>query len=520
MSYQAEPYCYAVHTGQIITPMLEFVHAVQSSPWAEQLAADGESFADKADRYLVAAQESVAFHEFEWDDDGFYRFPADLGSLPSPGGAQPLNQSNALGRAHILLAAITGDPEQLAKATALATYFRAQIDTGGDGAYLWNYRGGAYANVGEDISHAAINVEFAVMAAEHGIVFDQDDVAAFARTFTRRVYVNDATFADHVGGGETNTSSYRAQIGRWLMLAPSSPTVYAAVRDVYERDYPAASLGSGSVLLGWALLAEHEPKLCAPFFYAADWDDQGDVREATAYAANIQTIPHALDATCLVPVEHDAPRATVVEQWDGEAYHPVASWTASGAAVTKHVPYDPSWPFVYASDGVLFQFEDAFTAGSGIVVHEPAVLTPPSITSTWPSSIAPDVALDHVPSASGDEPRWWTLVDGPSDARIDPASGVVTWTAPSEGSHAFVVRLDNRVGSDELAFELAVEVPSADSTDDDGGSEHGGDSGSEGAVDSSDAGGESSSSGESTGAGPGERGEAEGCACGVDTPSG
>ncbi|MBC8069669.1 MAG: hypothetical protein IAG13_15135, partial [Deltaproteobacteria bacterium] len=278
MSYQAEPYCYAVHTGQIITPMLEFVRAVQSSPWAEQLAADGESFADKADRYLTAAQESVAFHEFEWDDDGFYRFPADLGSLPSPGGAQPLNQSNALGRAHILLAAITGDPEQLAKATALATYFRAQIDTGGDGAYLWNYRGGAYANGGEDISHAAINVEFAVMAAEQGIVFDQNDVAAFARTFTQRVYVNDATFADHVGGGETNTSSYRPQIGRWVVLAPSSPTVYAAVRDAYERDYSAASLSSGSVLLGWALLAEHEPKLCAPFFYSADWDDQGDVR--------------------------------------------------------------------------------------------------------------------------------------------------------------------------------------------------------------------------------------------------
>jgi len=456
VSYQAEPYCYAVHTGMIITPMLEFVAAVETSPWAEQASYDGETLAAKAERYLVAAQESAAFHEFEWNDAGYYVFPADLPSLPAPGEDQPLNQSNALGRAHVLLAALTGDAEHLAKATALATRFRAQITTGGDGAFLWNYWGGAYTGNGEDISHAAINVEFAALAAAHGIVFDAADVEAFATTFSERVYVNDATFADHVGGGPTNGASYRAQIGRWLTVAPARPTVYAAVRDAYDRDYPSTSVGSGSLLLAWALLAEHEPKLCAPFFYVADWDDQGEVREATAYGANLQAIPHELGTPCLVPVDHDAPRATVVEQWDGEAYHPVARWAASAAMGIKHVPYDPAWPFVYADDGVLFQLDDAFVAGNGIVVHEPVELVPPTIESVGPTEAALAEPLDYVPTAAGDEPLWWSLVDAPALARIDPATGAIAWTPTEPGTYAFVMRLDNRVGTDEQSFEIEV----------------------------------------------------------------
>ncbi len=515
------PYCYAVHTGMIVASILEFVEAVQSSPWAEQPSYDGETLASKADRYLVAAQESVAFHEFEWNDAGYYRFPADVPNLAAAGSVQPLNQSNALGRAHLLLAAITGDADQLAKATALATRFRAQITTGGDGALLWNYSGGAYAAQGEDISHAAINVGFAVLAARHGVVFDEADIAGFAATFNWRVYVNDATFSDRVGGsgGGANDPSYRPQVGRWLTLAPWSPITYAAVRDAYDRDYPAADVGSGALLLSWALLAEHEPKLCAPFFYVADWDDQGDTREATAYGANLQTIPHALDTSCLVPVEHDAPRTTTVAQWDGDAYHRVAEWTASSGFVTKHIPYDPRYPFVYAADGVLFELEDDFVAGNGVLVHEPAELVPPAIDSDAPTQGTLDVALDYVPTGSGDEPRWWSLVDGPALARIDPADGALAWTPTEPGSYAFVVRLDNRVGSDEQSFVVEV------------GSGVGGDLGpgastSDGAQDTSEGEGGDGSGGATTGGGQdtsgsvgGETGEAPqeagdgGCGC-------
>ncbi len=515
-SYQSPtPYCYAVHTGMLVTPMLEFVAAVEASPWSQQSSYDGESLASKAERYLLAAQESVAFHEFEWDDAGYYVF-SDVPGLAAAGQVQPLNQSNALGRAHVLLAALTGDAGQLAKATALATRFRAQISTGADGASLWNYGAGAYAAPGEDISHAAINVDFAVLAARHGIVFDDADLEGFATTFRERVYLDDATFSDFVGGGSTNGDSYRAQIGRWVVLAPWSASTYAAVRDAYDRDY-APPLGSGSVLLGWALLAEHEPKHCAPFFYVADWDDQGELREATAYGANLQTIPHALDTRCLVPVEHDAPRPTVVAQWDGEAYHRVASWTASGDLVRKHIPYDPRFPFVYADDGVLFEFEDDFVAGDGIVVHEPVELVPPTIESDPPTAATLERPLGYVPVASGDEPRWWSLIDAPGLARIDPATGAIAWTPWEPGSFDFTIRLDNDVGAVEQSF--TVEVAGQGGPDDkrpepsssDGGTSTAGSSGADTRGATTGAGGGSSS---------GDRGEvsrADGRGCGCTT---
>lgn len=518
MSYQPEPYCYAVHTGMLITPMLEFVAQVEGSPWAQQPSYDGETLADKAARYLVAVQESAAFHEFEWNEAGYYEFPADLPSLPAPGQAQPLNQSNALGRAHVLLAALTGDPGHYAKATALAQRFRDQITTGAQGEYLWNYGGGAYASFGEDISHAAINVDFAVLAAAHGIVFDDTDLEAFATTFVERIYVDDATFADRVGGGTTNGASYRPQIGRWVGLAPQRPTVYAAVRDAYDRDYPPAAIGSGSMLLAWGLLAEHEPKLCAPFFYVADWDDQGDVREATAYGANIQAVPHDLSAPCLVPLEHDAPRPTVVSQWDGDAYHPVASFTASAAMGIKHVPYDPAWPFVYADDGVLFQLEDAFVEGDGILVAEPATLEPPTIESSPPAQVELGVAVDYTPVGSGDAPYWWSLVDGPGLARIDPFTGTIAWTPTEPGAYAFVVRLDNRVGADEQAFEVIVEQAgdtgldaSGDDTTSSGGGE--GSDGGEGSSGVSSTGTDGRPGGADTTGDPAGEGGATGCGC-------
>src|SRR5690606_27376297 len=115
----------------------------------------------------------------------------------------------------------------------------------------------------------------------------------------------------------TNDPSYRPQVARWLAVARARAGVYTAVRDLYDADYPPDGIGSGSLLLGWALLAEHEPRLCAPYFYVVDWDDQGDARQATAYGANLLTVPPQLDRPCAVEVTFDAARIANVEQWDG-----------------------------------------------------------------------------------------------------------------------------------------------------------------------------------------------------------
>lgn len=458
-SYQdgGEPYCYAVHTGMLVYPMLEYVAALRSAPrYEDRIAADGETLGAKAERYLVAAQESVAFHEFEWNDAGYYVFAPDASFLAYAGQDQPLNQSNALGRVHVLLAALAPGGDDLTKATALASRMQSMITVGGDGAYLWNYWGGALAGDGEDVSHAAINVDFAALCAAHGIVFDEADVLGFATTFMERVYVDDATFSDWVGGGSTNDPGYRPQVGRWLAVARARTGVYTAVRDLYDVDYPPAGIGSGSLLLGWALLAEHEPRLCAPYFYVADWDDQGDARQATAYGANVLTVPPVLEAPCAVELTFDAERSTDVEQWDGDAYHRGATWRASGGFVTRHAPYDPTWPLVYDGRGVLFQFADEFVAGEGIRVAEPRVLVAPAIESEPSLDAELGVEWTYAAQGSGDAPYWWSLVESPHDADIDPATGVITWTPLASGTYAFTVRLENDVGLDEQSFAIEL----------------------------------------------------------------
>lgn len=456
-SYQDGEYCYAVHTGMLVVPMLEFVAAIRAEPrFGARLAADGETLASKADAYLAAAQESVAFHDFEWNPAGYYVFADDASFLEHAGVDQPLNQSNALGRAHVLLAELAPGGPDLERATALALRMSSMITEAGDGAYLWNYWGGPLSGDGEDVSHAAINVDFAAMCAAHGIVFDDADVRGFAATFMERVYVDDGTFADRVAGGSTNDPSYRPQVGRWLGLAPARPAIYTAVRDLYDADYPASSVGSGSLLLAWGLLAEHEPKVCAPYFYTVDWQDDGDVREATAYGANVLAVPPSLGDPCAVRVDVDTARTTTAAQWDGDAYHRGATWRASGGTVRRHIPYDPQWPFVYDGRGVLFEFEDAFVAGEGIRVGEPAAVVPITIDSEADLAASIGVPWSYAPVATGEGPRWWSLPEGPGDADIDPATGVITWTPGEAGSYAFTLRVDDEYGRDEQSFVVEL----------------------------------------------------------------
>ena len=76
----------------------------------------------------------------------------------------------------------------------MADRFKAQI-TG----YRWNYWGGPYAGVGEDVSHAAINVDFAALCMQNGITFTDVDMRGFGQTFVDSVYRDDQTFSDFWG---------------------------------------------------------------------------------------------------------------------------------------------------------------------------------------------------------------------------------------------------------------------------------------------------------------------------------
>ncbi|MFW5741617.1 MAG: Ig domain-containing protein, partial [Myxococcota bacterium] len=451
-----EGYCYVVHSGMIAYPMVEFARLVREAGLEEELGWDGTSFGHKATSYVAAAEATVAAHDDQWNDAGYYVFRPDASFLSYPGTDLPLNQSNAMGRLLLALHAVTGNGDYGDKATKLAQRFKAQLSTGSNGAYLWNYWGGSYTSPGEDISHAAINVDFAAMAAEQGIIFDASDLDAFSKTFMGPVYVDDRTLSNNVGGGDTNGSSYKPQCARWLRLASTRTAVYAAIRDVYELGYAPASVGSGSLLYGWAALAEHEPIHRDHFFYSVDWIDEGDWREAEAYAANILTTPPDLDAPAVVVLPVDVPRATNVQQWDGSDYHTVVRWLPTGGAAVRWMPYEPRWPFVYWNDGVLYQFADAFVAGDGIRVKESAGFELPTISSSPPAVGAVGTPFDYMPVGAGTGPTWWTLTQFPIGARIDPSTGVIAWTPTGPGIHAFTLRLENDYGHAEQAFSVVV----------------------------------------------------------------
>ncbi len=470
-----QAYCYVVHTGMLTYPMVEYARLVRRDGLEEELAPDGESHGSKASRYITAAQQSVAFHEDQWNQAGYYIFRPDATFLDYAGTDVPLNQSNALGRTLIVLYELTGEESYRQKAEALAVRFREQCTTGADGTLLWNYWGGAYTGSGEDISHAALNVGFAVLAAQQGFGFSAQDMSAMARTFVERVYVDDATFSDRIGGGSTNGSSYRPQVGRWVILSPMRTSIYTAVRDVYERDYAPDSVGSGSILYGWALLAEYEPPLCSHFFYYVDWADQGAFMQATAVNANILTKPPELSAPCMIPLQVHMPRRTTAAQWDGQAYHRVAKWQATGDFVLRRLGYEPSWPHVYWQDGVLFEFEDNFVSSDGIEVMLAQQGKTPVINSDPPTTATIGTIMAYPAMADGDEPLWWSLPAFARGARVDASTGLVTWTPQQTGSFDFMLRVENDWGAYEQEFSIQVSDP--------GGADAGMDDGTDGGLD-------------------------------------
>jgi hypothetical protein len=95
-----------------------------------------------------------------------------------------------------------------------------------DGSYVWAYwppLEGA-ADSFEDISHAAINVDFMVLCSEHGIVFTREDLARLEKTLLQRVLLADDRISDTVGGGGSFNKHLPAVL-QWGRLGRHFPEV-------------------------------------------------------------------------------------------------------------------------------------------------------------------------------------------------------------------------------------------------------------------------------------------------------
>ena len=217
---QGKRYAWAVHTGMIVAPMARFVAVVRNDP-ALRL-----NWGKDAERLLKIAEEAVKVHEGDYRDGP----GVDEGYLHSLYLKKPLplNMQNALARAWLAIDDAAGTPKHRERVSRLARFLKNRLRPMDDGTYVWAYWPPLEGKVDsfEDISHAAINVDFMVLCHEHGIVFTRDDLTRIERTLLKRVLLADDRVSDTVGGGD-KFNKYRQAVLRWGRLGRHFPEARA-----------------------------------------------------------------------------------------------------------------------------------------------------------------------------------------------------------------------------------------------------------------------------------------------------
>jgi len=254
-----------VHTGMITYPLLRFAYVVIRNHKVRDLLTT-------ARKYQSVSESALGEFDGQWrydpkDAEGFYLFESDQpldNGVAGPDLPQPLNMQLAAGRSFLILAKITSNQDYLQKAHGLAKLLRSRLVREGSGGYSWTYwfgKGLSRSSVLEDVSHGAIDVEFAVLAEQNSIVFTPDDLKPFVATFLDRWGRAQSSMATGVGKGTAEfKAGERNALDRWAPLSEVSCRVY----DVLYADLM-ARIGrqDAQVLLGIAQLATYARKCAA-----------------------------------------------------------------------------------------------------------------------------------------------------------------------------------------------------------------------------------------------------------------
>ena len=241
--------CWNVHAGMLTHPAARFVRLVKERKGLRK------RYGKTAMEFTVALEETVGAFAGDWregpePDEAHYVEPALNGQHA------PLNQQNALGRTLLDLGAATGERTYVEQAAKLARFFKRRLRLRPDGTCDWSYWPALkppYEKGSEDISHAAINVDFAICCYRNKIVFTREDIQRMAATLLKVIHKGEGKFGDTVDGG--GAGQYAPQIGRWGDLACVNPEVVAVLRDYFfKRDPP---LGGTTTMLALATLAKY-----------------------------------------------------------------------------------------------------------------------------------------------------------------------------------------------------------------------------------------------------------------------
>ncbi|MBB6343737.1 hypothetical protein FHU36_000246 [Nonomuraea muscovyensis] len=277
----AAPAHFSVHTGMITYPLASFVRLVRHSRHLPR------KYHQKAAEYLQAVRDAAAIHEHEWRDAGYFVWTKGM-PVPYDGVEQPHNQTLGLGQTYAELAEATGERLYRRRTRALAATFAGDLRLNDRDAYFWPYwptfgvmyRGYTQADgisewtpsfgrppVGaqqaEDLSHAGIDVEFAAVTHRWGMGFTGQDMARFARSYTRNMATTDAaglatTFLNVDGSGGLAPAGQYLQAPRFMPVAEWDGELFTHAHKVYTDHAVEAQMGS--TLLGVAYLNWHARK--------------------------------------------------------------------------------------------------------------------------------------------------------------------------------------------------------------------------------------------------------------------
>lgn len=263
-------YCvFAVSTGMITYPLALYARTV-----LEDHTLSSGQHRSHAERFLAAAHGAMAFHESEWahTSDGFAGYRAPSGApVAHDGDFLPFNQSNAMGQTLAELYRITGQPAYADKVTRLARAWRAALTPmpiGGVGWPYWPPFSKVYAGYSagqhvssyspsmpptrhlDDVSHAAITVEFAVAAHAAGIGITGSDRKHLIQTYLDNLRTGSRTIRSRFDGPNAAPAT-AIQAARWIGLGDRRIARHA--QSVVRADEPGWT--DGSTVLGYGYLA-------------------------------------------------------------------------------------------------------------------------------------------------------------------------------------------------------------------------------------------------------------------------
>ncbi|MFB3787735.1 MAG: family 43 glycosylhydrolase [bacterium] len=284
---------FAVHTGMIVYPILDFLLLARENPVPRNELGD----ADQA--ILRAARESLHYHDRQWregpgEGEGHYIGMDQENALE--GKPLPGNRLSSMGRALWLLWKLTGEEVYRHRAIAIGWYIKNRLTPAPDGAYYWPYwlplepaRDFKPKEEirGEDVSHASLTMALPILLAEENAVFTPEDMFRLGKTVTQGFarLNNGVLFGDITGNPGSNPDLVQIP-GRWLRLSPFAPEVGDRLADFFLQYQPNPSP------LDLALLIRFQAKLGKTIHVSK----LGDGSDGTSWAKAFPTIQAALDA--------------------------------------------------------------------------------------------------------------------------------------------------------------------------------------------------------------------------------